>query len=494
MAFSLASSGGAASGTLTGVTAAQGTLIAITAFGVATGNVAVTLTSVTDDTAGGNTYSSIPAVASSAFFATPNQTSSQVTVWALVTNALSANTITVAFSGASVIIASYTVWTGVPAGTTVLATALTAGILANKSSQAVPAAPAPAGGLSIANINLNGSISSFTGGYTVVAPENNMGYLVTAASGLTSTTATFAGASDTWAASNVIFGPPPAPAPPVALAPGWHPGLLLPGLPGGTPFWSPPPATSPVSVQTITGTAAPAGAGAVTAAVTEAVTSAIAGAGAASASGVITGTAALAGAGGVTTAVTQAAPAAATAAGTVTAAVTEIPVAAAAGAGSVTAKAVQSAVAAPAGAGAVASVVTEAVTAIPAGAGAVTASVQGAGATATPAGAGSVTAVVTQPGTAGLAGAGTATARATQAAAAFLAGTGSVTAAAVQAAPAALAGAGGVTAAGHAVSAIQAGTIAPAPMTIPGATAGQMTIPAAVAGQMTLPRAEGGQQ
>ena len=254
MAFTLASSGGnsagASSAPLT-VTAAQGTLIVITAFGVATGNVAVSLTSVTDNTSGGNTYSNIPAVASSAFFATPNQTSTQVTVWCLVQNALSASTITVAFSGATFVIASYTVWSGIPAGTTVLSTALTPSILAHVSSQAVPAALSPAGGLAIANVNLNGAVSSFSGGYTVVAPEANMGYLVTSASGLTSTTATFAGASDTWAASNVVFGAPPSSAPLPAAAPGWFPGA--PGMPAWTPFesWPPPWAVSPAGAASI---------------------------------------------------------------------------------------------------------------------------------------------------------------------------------------------------------------------------------------------------
>lgn len=224
MAFTLASSGGAGPGsgtsqTLTGITASAGNMIVLNGLGVMTGNNSVTLSSVTDNTAGGNTYTSIPQVASGAFFGTANQFSAQVTVYCLVVNALSSNSITLTWSASTaVLLAEWSVWSGVPAGTTVLATALTANILAAKASQNVPAVSAAGGALCIAMVNLDGAISSVTNSYAILTPENFSAWLVPAGPGSKSTTATFAGTSNVWAASNVAFGPLAPPRPRVTLA------------------------------------------------------------------------------------------------------------------------------------------------------------------------------------------------------------------------------------------------------------------------------------
>ena len=74
-------------------------------------------------------------------------------------------------------------------------------------------------------------------------------------------------------------GSPPAPPTPTSalpLAPGWHPGRNLPGLPGGTPFRAAP---SPVTITIAPVTANLAGAGAVSANATVIATASLAGAG-----------------------------------------------------------------------------------------------------------------------------------------------------------------------------------------------------------------------
>ena len=292
------------------------------------------------------------------------------------------------------------------------------------------------------------------------------------------------------------------------VAPGWHPGQGLPGLPGGTPFWSPPSAGAPATV-TITATATLAGAGAVTATVTQAVIASPAAAGTVAAVVTQAATATLAGAGAVTDVVTEAVtaslagagavnatgtapgggtPATIAGAGAVTAVVTQGVTAAPAGAGAVTAAAVQAAKATAAGAGAVAAVVTEAVTAAAAGAGTVTARATEAP-VATLAGAGAVSAAGQITGTANLAGAGAVTPRPALVAGSTLAAAGAVTAAAGLRAPAVLAAAGTVAAVSSSTIAFTPGALSasdsPAAVLTASGTTSALTAAAAPSGTLT---------
>lgn len=210
--------------------------------------------------------------------------------------------------------------------------------------------------------------------------------------------------------------------------------------------------------------ASPAGAGALTAAGTVIVPGAasLAGAGVLTATvgGVTSGTAALAGAGALTAGATQGSGAALAGAGALSAQATQQAAAAPAGAGALTAAGtiVIPGAASLTGAGALTAQVTQRVTATLTGAGVLAVSAGGASSgTATPAGAGvlTATAAVLVPGTAAFTGAGALTAAATQRinGTATLAGVGAVTAGSLQRinGAAVLAGAGSLTAAGGAV-------------------------------------------
>lgn len=216
MAFGFGSAAGNfSSGTsvaVTGVTAASGTFLVITVIGVRTGDNSVTITGASDNAAGStNVYTRVTDVESGAFDSTTNQFSAQSVIWCPVTTALSSNTVTVTFSASTVAaIAEVAVFTGPPAGTGELAFGLTAAILASKTSQALPSVSAPSGALVVGIVNLNGAISSMSASFTVLNPEKISGYLITSGSGTVSTTATYAGASETWAAATVVFGPPTA--------------------------------------------------------------------------------------------------------------------------------------------------------------------------------------------------------------------------------------------------------------------------------------------
>jgi hypothetical protein len=246
------------------------------------------------------------------------------------------------------------------------------------------------------------------------------------------------------------------------LAPGWHPGQGLPGMPGGTPFYAPPSGDIPAGGVIIDSTgAAAAGAGAVAAAATQAAGASLTAAGTVTAVATQIAGAPLTGAAAVTATATQAATASLAGAGSVTAVATQIAAAAPAAAGTVTAVATQSATATLAGAGVVTAAGTvsglSSGTAAVAGAGAVTALATQA-AVAAPAGAGTVTAAATQAAGAALAGAGAVTAKAAQAAGGTLTGAGALAAVAAQAVTASLAGVGSLTAAGSAGGGTATGT------------------------------------
>ena len=240
------------------------------------------------------------------------------------------------------------------------------------------------------------------------------------------------------------------------LAPGWHPGRNLPGLPGGTPFFSPPNSgVTTQTVQTIIATASAAGAGAVTALVTEIPFATATGAGAVTGNVTQPGSGGAAGAGAVSTLVTQIAPGTSAGAGAVTDVATQAVKASAGGAGSVTAAVTETTGASVAGAGVVTAVVTEITFAAAAAAGAVNAN-SGANSSgiASIAGAAAVTAFATVVVPATVTGAAAVTAKAAQAVTASPAGAAAVTASVLLAVTATAAAAGSVTAQGLAAAAI----------------------------------------
>jgi hypothetical protein len=374
--------------------------------------------------------------------------------------------------------------TGTPGAVTVGASAPTADVGSCALAEILPATPGGTINEDVSSPAVVTVLTSITCQVTVTPPPGSLLVLMVSsdgAAGITGMTVTGGGLNwralaeghatgEQYAGVWIADVPSGAGAPSVTrLAPFWHPGRNLPGLPGQTPFdaWPPPgqgaAVTGPVTVDS-TGSspagaaavtavvtqiapATAAGAGSVTAAATVIAAASAAGAGAASAVATQIAGSAAAGASSVTDAATQAAIASAAGAGSVSDVVTQVVTGTAAGAGAATAKAVQAAGAAAAGAGAVADVVTQIASATAAGAGSVTATGAVSGSsTASVAAAGSVSAVVTQIAPAAGAGAGAVTAAATQAAAGTAAGTGSAGPAPVtQIAPAAAAGAGAVS-------------------------------------------------
>ena len=354
------------------------------------------------------------------------------------------------------------------------ATAAGAGAVTAVVTQAVIAAAAGAGIVTAAAVQTVTATAAGAGAVTAVATQG--------------VTASAAGAGSAFAVPVGFLGGAPSPGMPVVIG---RPNLARARVGRGTAGGG---IAVTVPAVTVAGTAAIAGAGAVSAnAVIPAQRPQVAApvyvarkpagrarVGKSPVGGGITGpqppaagigAATAAGAGAVTAVVTQAVIAAAAGAGIVTAAAVQTVTATAAGAGAVTAigGAPGSGTASVAGAGAVTAVTTQAVAATGAGAGSVTvAATQAAKATA--AGTGAVSASGVIPGTASVAGAGAATAAAGQSVTATAAGAGVLAALAAQQAIAALTGAGTVTAAGNLQLAFTVGVLTSA--TAPGAATG----------------------
>jgi hypothetical protein len=373
--------------------------------------------------------------------------------------------------------------TGTPGAVTVGASAPTADVGSCALAEILPAVPGGTISEDVSSPAVVTVLTSITCQLTVVPPPGSLLVLMISsdgAAGITGMTVTGGGLNwralaeghatgEQYAGVWIADVPSGAGAPSAQrLAPAWHPGRNLPGLPGGIPFDAWPQWAEfalPQGAVTLTGTAAADGAGAVTALAMQIAPAVAAGAGAVTAAAAVIAGASAAGAGAASAVVTQIAPAAAGGAGAVAAVpvtqaaigtaagagavsdvATQIVTGAAAGAGAASAKAVQAATGSAAGAAAAAGVVTQIATATAAGAGSVSAAgaVQGAS-TGAAAGAGSVSAVVTQIAPAAGAGAGAVTAAATQAATATAAGASAASAVVTQITPAAGAGAGAVT-------------------------------------------------
>jgi hypothetical protein len=216
VAISLSSSGGASGSTnslaITGVTAAAGTILGVTALGVVGSNTATAVSGVTDNAAGGsNPYALPPGAASGSFFASQSQFSCIATLWTQVVRPLSASTITITWSGGPPFftLGQYGVWAGIGTGAITVAAANTQ-FLTSPSSAATPTVSAGNNNLVIATANLNGAISSASASYTVLTAENFAAWLGTTAAGATSSTLTFTAASPLWSTSLVAIGQPPA--------------------------------------------------------------------------------------------------------------------------------------------------------------------------------------------------------------------------------------------------------------------------------------------
>lgn len=194
---------------LTGLTCAAGNYLTIVVITAATGNNPVSVASVADNVAGGlNRYTVTQGPASAgAFFSGQNQFSSITVVVCEVKSAIApGDTITLTLNGNATvaILPTVTTWSGLPAGSVIIAAAAQQ-FLSVTTTAATAAAGARAGSLAVAGVNVNGIASSASGGYALLSGSYGA-WLAPVADGNTSTTFTLSASDPIWHTLLVVIG------------------------------------------------------------------------------------------------------------------------------------------------------------------------------------------------------------------------------------------------------------------------------------------------
>jgi hypothetical protein len=208
MAIALVTSGNVSGSgntlSVTGVTAAAGSVLAITVLGVNTGNNAVGVSGASGGA--GNTYNIPAGAVAGSYFTSQNQYATVATIWCQITTALSSATVTVTFTGSPGFTeATWASYSGISAGAGTVAATSTP-FLTSAGTAASPTVAAGATNLVIAVCSVNGSAASVSNSYALLTDDFSA-WVGTTSAGNTSTTFTLSGTPPIWATTIVAIGP-----------------------------------------------------------------------------------------------------------------------------------------------------------------------------------------------------------------------------------------------------------------------------------------------